>query len=139
MGDREFAELGEQECLELIAPGGIGRIGYTGKYGPAVLPVNYAVQGGEIVFRTSQDGALDQDLRTGISGADYRVAFEVDSFDTAARRGWSVLVQGPVRHVSADDADAARASGVESWAAGERELFVRITPARVTGRRVGSA
>lgn len=35
--------------------------------------------------------------------------------------------------------EAARQAGVESWAPGDRELFVRIAPSRVTGRRVGPA
>jgi len=139
MADRVFEELGEEECLALIAPGGIGRIAYTGRFGPAVLPVNYALQDGGIVFRTAAHGALDEDLRTGIADADYRVAFEIDSFDLDARQGWSVLVQGPARHVAEDETDEARASGVQSWAPGERELFVRITPTRITGRRVAIA
>jgi nitroimidazol reductase NimA-like FMN-containing flavoprotein (pyridoxamine 5'-phosphate oxidase superfamily) len=141
MADRVFEELGEQECLALIAPGGIGRIAYTGRYGPAVLPVNFALSDGEIFFRTAAHGALAEDLQTGITGADYRVAFEIDSFDIDARLGWSVLVQGPARHVSGDDeADqAARASGVEPWVPNGRDLFVRIRPVRVTGRRISPA
>jgi hypothetical protein len=67
------------------------------------------------------------------------VAFEIDDIDNAARRGWSVLVQGPAHHVTGADQDAVRAAGVESWAPGDRELFVRIVPTRVTGRRVGPA
>ena len=34
---------------------------------------------------------------------------------------------------------AAEQSGVEAWPAGERELFVRIVPSRVTGRRTNPA
>ncbi|MFG1969058.1 pyridoxamine 5'-phosphate oxidase family protein [Nonomuraea fuscirosea] len=29
------------ECLRLIAPGGIGRVAFSGSHGPTVLPVNY--------------------------------------------------------------------------------------------------
>lgn len=139
MADRVLEELGEEECLRLIAPGGIGRIAYLGRFGPAVLPVNFRVQGGAIVFRTAENGPLDEDLRTGIAGADYKVAFEIDDIDLAARRGWSVLVQGPAHHVTAAEQDEVRAAGVESWAPGDRELFVRIVPSRITGRRVGAA
>ncbi len=139
MADRVIEELDENECLELVSPGGIGRIAYVGRFGPAVLPVNYKVQDGAIVFRTAENGPLDEDLRTGIADADYKVAFEIDDIDTAARRGWSVLVQGPAHHVTGADEDAVRAAGVESWAPGDRELFVRIVPTRVTGRRVGPA
>ena len=139
MPDRRFEELAEEQCLALIAPGGIGRIAYASRFGPAVLPVNYALQDGAIVFRTAENGPLDEDLRTGITGADYRVAFEIDSFEPGTRQGWSVLIQGPAHHVTEDGADAVRATGVESWAPGERELFVRIAPAWITGRRVGPA
>jgi nitroimidazol reductase NimA-like FMN-containing flavoprotein (pyridoxamine 5'-phosphate oxidase superfamily) len=139
MADRAIEELDENECLELICPGGIGRIAYVGRFGPAVLPVNYKLQDGAIVFRTAESGPLDEDLRTGITDADYRVAFEIDEIDPAARRGWSVLIQGPAHHVSASEQDSVRDAGVESWAPGERELFVRIVPSRITGRRVGAA
>src|ERR1700761_3646086 len=139
MGDRVMEELNEDECLTLIAPGGIGRIAYVGRFGPAVLPVNYRLQDGAIVFRTAQSGPLDEDLRTGITDADYKVAFEIDKIDAAARQGWSVLVQGPAHPVTGAEQDAVRRAGVESWAPGNRELFVRIIPSRITGRRVGPA
>jgi nitroimidazol reductase NimA-like FMN-containing flavoprotein (pyridoxamine 5'-phosphate oxidase superfamily) len=65
------------------------------------------------------------------------VAFEVDHIDTDTREGWSVLIQGDAHHV---DTEAERASvlaaGLESWAGGEREHFLRIFPVRITGRRL---
>jgi nitroimidazol reductase NimA-like FMN-containing flavoprotein (pyridoxamine 5'-phosphate oxidase superfamily) len=139
MADRVIEELDQDQCLNLISPGGIGRIAYTGRFGPAVLPVNYTLQGGTVVFRTAEHGPLDEDLRTGIADADYKVAFEIDDIDPAARQGWSVLIQGPAHHVTGDEEEAVRQTGVESWAPGDRELFVRIVPSRVTGRRVGLA
>jgi nitroimidazol reductase NimA-like FMN-containing flavoprotein (pyridoxamine 5'-phosphate oxidase superfamily) len=139
MGDRVMEELDVNECLRLIGPGGIGRIGYVGRFGPTVLPVNYKLRGGAIVFRTAANGPLDGDLRTGIADADYKVAFEIDDIDPAAGRGWSVLVQGPAHHVAGAELDVVRVAGIEPWAPGDRELFVRIVPSRVTGRRVGPA
>jgi nitroimidazol reductase NimA-like FMN-containing flavoprotein (pyridoxamine 5'-phosphate oxidase superfamily) len=134
---RVLEELDEAECLRLIASGGIGRIGFSGRYGPTVMPVNYQLYDGSIVFRTAQDSATDEDLRTGIANAEYKVAFEIDDFDTAARTGWSVLIQGSAHHV---ESEAERASvagaGVDPWPGGDRELFLRITPMRITGRRV---
>ena len=41
MPDRTITELDEAESLKLISPGGIGRIAYLSRFGPAVLPVNY--------------------------------------------------------------------------------------------------
>lgn len=129
--------LGEEECLRLISSGGIGRIGFSGRFGPAVLPVNYALHQGAIVFRTGQDSPLGEDLRTGIAHAYYKVAFEVDAIDLAAREGWSVLIQGDAQPVDSEDERAGLlAAGVEPWPAGEKELFVRIIPTSITGRRI---
>src|ERR1022692_2530247 len=103
MADRTITELDEAESLQLIAHGGIGRIAYESRFGPAVLPVNYQWHDGAIVFRTAQHSALDEDLQTGIAGGEYKVAIE---------------------------------AGVEPWPAGDRELFVRIIPTHITGRRI---
>jgi nitroimidazol reductase NimA-like FMN-containing flavoprotein (pyridoxamine 5'-phosphate oxidase superfamily) len=132
-------ELSEEQCLDLVSGGGIGRIAYTSRFGPAVLPVNYVLQDGAIVFRTAEHGPLDEDLRTGITGAEYKVAFEIDSIDLATQQGWSVLIQGPAHHVTSAEEDVVRGAGVEPWAPGPKELFVRIVPSRITGRRVGPA
>ena len=48
-----ITKLMPTECLRLIAPGGIGRIGFGTTSGPVVLPVNFAVVAGTIVVRTS--------------------------------------------------------------------------------------
>ena len=139
MADRVIEELDEDQCLALISGGGIGRIAYTSRFGPAVLPVNYAWRDGAVVFRTAANSPLDEDLRTGITDADYRVAFEIDNIDPGAQQGWSVLIQGPAHHVTGAGADEVRQTGVEPWAPGDRELFVQIVPSRITGRRVGPA
>jgi nitroimidazol reductase NimA-like FMN-containing flavoprotein (pyridoxamine 5'-phosphate oxidase superfamily) len=129
--------LDEAECLRLISPGGVGRIAFVGSYDLTVLPVNYRLVNGTILFRTTEGALTEEDLRTGISHGEYRVAFEVDHLDEAAREGWSVLVRGPAHHLDADDeVEAARLAGVQPWAVGERNHFIRITPVRVTGRRV---
>ena len=140
MPDDTLQILDEAECRRLIEPGGIGRLVFAGRYDLTVLPVNYKMHDGAILFRTAQDSAMDEDLRTGISHAEFRVAFEVDEFDQQAREGWSVLVQGPAHHVdSAEERADALAAGVEPWPGGEREHFIRITPARITGRRIRRA
>ena len=140
MADRVIEELDEAESLRLIAPGGVGRIAYASRFGPAVLPVNYKWHDGAIVFRTARHSAMDEDLQTGIAGGDYVVAFEIDEIDVSGRQGWSVLIHGPAQHVEAEaERQAAVAAGVEPWPAGERELFIRIVPHRVTGRRIKPA
>jgi nitroimidazol reductase NimA-like FMN-containing flavoprotein (pyridoxamine 5'-phosphate oxidase superfamily) len=132
--------LDEAECQGLIGAGGVGRIGYTGRFGPTILPVNYVLHEGTILFRTGQHSPLGEDLRTGIEHAESKVAFEIDETSAATREGWSVLVQGSAHLV---DSETERASivqsGVEPWAGGEKELFVRVIPSRITGRRIRRA
>jgi nitroimidazol reductase NimA-like FMN-containing flavoprotein (pyridoxamine 5'-phosphate oxidase superfamily) len=140
MSDRTIETLDEDECLRLISRGGIGRIAYSSRFGPAVLPVNYKLHDGAILFRTTQHGPLDEDLQTGIADADYVVAFEIDELDISERTGWSVLIHGPAHRVESEaDRKSVEQAGVEPWPDGDRELFVRIVPSRVTGRRIRPA
>jgi nitroimidazol reductase NimA-like FMN-containing flavoprotein (pyridoxamine 5'-phosphate oxidase superfamily) len=140
MADATIEELGEDECLQLIARGGVGRIAYQSRFGPAVLPVNYMLHEGAVLFRTAQHSPLDEDLQTGITDAEYRVAFEIDDIDIAGRQGWSVLIQGSAHRVETEaERVSAMEAGVEPWPSGQRELFVRIVPARITGRRIRPA
>jgi nitroimidazol reductase NimA-like FMN-containing flavoprotein (pyridoxamine 5'-phosphate oxidase superfamily) len=133
-------EMDEAECMRLLSLGVIGRLAFVGRYDLTVLPVNYRLVDGAILFRTAQDSLTGEDLRTGIAHAEYKVAFEVDDLNEATREGWSVLVQGPAHHMdSAAEQAAALAAGVETWPAGEKDHFIRITPARVTGRRIRRA
>ena|SRR5580704_10994474 len=140
MSDRKIEHLDQDECLRLISPGGIGRIGYQSRYGPVILPVNYKLHDGVVVFRTAEHNSLDEDLQTGIAGGEFKVAFEIDEFDLTARSGWSVLVRGSAHRVRpGSERESAEATGVEPWPGGERELFMSITPTtsgHVTGRRI---
>ena len=130
-------QLDEQECIRLISPGGVGRIAFTGRYGLSIFPVNYKMHDGSVVFRTVGDSPFGEDLRTGIQYAEYRVAFEIDDVDLAVQEGWSVLILGPAHHMDTS-AERALASqiGVDAWPGGRREDYIRITPARMTGRRI---
>ena len=129
--------LDEAECLRLISPGGIGRIVYMGRYGLTVLPVNYKLHDGAIMFRTAQDSPTGEDLQTGIAHAEYNVAFEIDEIDPVRREGWSVVIHGPAHQMTTDAERASvEESGVVPWPGGEKEHAIRITPSRITGRRL---
>jgi nitroimidazol reductase NimA-like FMN-containing flavoprotein (pyridoxamine 5'-phosphate oxidase superfamily) len=137
MSDVVLEQLDEAECLRLIGPGGIGRLVFAGRNDLTVLPVNYKLHNGTVLFRTAQYGSTEEDLRTGIDDAEYRVAFEVDDIDQEAREGWSVLLQGPAHHLDSESERAEVAAlGVVPWVDGDRQHFIRITPARITGRRI---
>lgn len=130
-------ELTEAESLHLIEQAEIGRIGFSGRYGPIILPVNYKIVEGSVVFRTAVGSPLGEDLRTGIAHAEYKVAFEIDMLDPVDRTGWSVLIQGAAHHLDDEQERAVvERAGIEPWAGGERDQFVRIKPTAISGRRI---
>jgi nitroimidazol reductase NimA-like FMN-containing flavoprotein (pyridoxamine 5'-phosphate oxidase superfamily) len=126
-----FRELSRQECMRLLAKAPVGRIVHTRHALPAVLPVNFALDDGAVVLRTS----ADSELVRAIDGA--VVAFEADDVDAAAHSGWSVVVTGRAAVVT-DPAECARLSRTapRSWVPAPREAFVRVESELVTGREL---
>ena len=130
-GARDLRTLSPAECFDLLEPGGVGRVGFAAADGIMILPVNFAVTRKTIVFRTAPDTLL-------AVYADGRVSFQADHLDEAVRAGWSVLVHGHAHKVT-DEREVSRleeGTNLEPWAAGSRDVYVRITPARISGRRL---
>jgi nitroimidazol reductase NimA-like FMN-containing flavoprotein (pyridoxamine 5'-phosphate oxidase superfamily) len=128
---RVLRTLSPAECVELLEPGGVGRVGFNSANGIVILPVNFAVTGRTIIFRTAPDTLLSL-------YADARVSFETDRYDEANREGWSVLIQGHAHRVSDEREEKlleAR-THLEPWVPAGRDVYVRITPTRISGRRI---
>jgi nitroimidazol reductase NimA-like FMN-containing flavoprotein (pyridoxamine 5'-phosphate oxidase superfamily) len=130
-GERLLRTLSPAECFALLEPGGVGRVGFTAAEGIMVLPVNFAVAGKAIVFRTAPDTLL-------ALYADSQVSFEVDHLDETVREGWSVLVHGRAHKVTDERQVKQLEHGtrLQPWAAGARDVYVRIAPAQISGRRL---
>ena len=121
------------ESYRLLGPRGIGRIAFGTSSGLTVLPVNYAVTDRTIVIRTGS-GSL-------IGGhGDGPVSFEADHFDLELGQGWSVLVRGEAHRVlqPGELRNLREDCDLRPWPAGEHDLFVRIVPGQITGRRIRS-
>jgi nitroimidazol reductase NimA-like FMN-containing flavoprotein (pyridoxamine 5'-phosphate oxidase superfamily) len=135
---RVIENLDEEECLRLLGATQVGRLAYTGRQGPSVLPVVYKMHEGSIIFHPLQGTFTEEDLRTGIAHAEYQVTFEIDQIDPLARWGWGVQVVGSAHHV---DTEAERASIVGAgadpfpWAEAEAAPLMRVKPIHVRGRR----
>ena len=122
-------KLSPDECLDLLEPGGVGRIGFSSTDGIMMLPVNFAVMAKAIIFRTAPDTLL-------ALYADTQVSFQADHLDEALHEGWSVLVQGRA-HTVTDERQVKHLQDrthLQPWAAGARDVYIRITPTRITGR-----
>jgi nitroimidazol reductase NimA-like FMN-containing flavoprotein (pyridoxamine 5'-phosphate oxidase superfamily) len=130
-GQPVLQSLTSEECFDLLSPGGVGRVAITTADGPVVLPVNYAMVGRTVIFRTAPDTLLAGYL-------DCLAGFEVDGLDEALSHGWSVLVTGRAVRVTSDAEvrHLERFAGVRPWASGARDVYVRIIPHKITGRRI---
>ena len=129
--DEGLELLSEDEARELLAMGGVGRVGLTIGALPAIFPVNYQVIDGAILFRTAPGS------KTSAATAGAVVAFEVDDYQASDRTGWSVLAVGQAElvhdlHLTFRVLDA----HLEPFADGKRSHIVRIEPTFISGRRI---
>ena len=125
--------LSDQECLELLASRHFGRLAFTAEGWPLILPVNYVFQDPSIIVRTGPGAKLEEAPLT-------VVAFEVDEADPEGLWGWSVCAKGPPFDITdARDAysRALRRLPVRPWAPGDKANWLKISVARLSGRRFG--
>ena len=126
----ELKEIDRPGCLELLASGQIGRVVYTEAAMPAAHPVNYLLDGEEVVFRTGEGAKLAAASRGVVVG------FQADEIDVERRSGWSVLAVGEAYEIL----DPARLSELADrlptpWAPrSHRTLCISIPLQRLTGR-----
>lgn len=119
------------ESLELMASVPIGRVVFTDRALPAVQPVNFVLDGADVVFRTTPGSKLAAATRGAI------VAFEADDFDSDKRTGWSVTIIGRARRVlDPEERAVVERLPLDSWAPGPRDHYVRIEAGLVVGRRL---
>jgi nitroimidazol reductase NimA-like FMN-containing flavoprotein (pyridoxamine 5'-phosphate oxidase superfamily) len=125
--------LSAQECHALLAASRVGRVLVSLDAMPAAFPVNYAVLGDDVVFRTAPGTKLSAAVEHTVLG------FEVDDVDFVHRCGWSVLAVGMSRVVT-DEREIAELDGLEldSWWSLPFARYVRIEAQRISGRRVAA-
>ena len=123
--------LSPEEALTRLRRGGqkVGRLVVGLPEGPAVFPLNFAVDGDAIVFRTQVGTKLTAITRS-------LATFEVDDLD-ASGNGWAVTFEGLAQEVLDSDPAALQArmamTAVDTWPGGDRPHVVRITAYRVHG------
>jgi uncharacterized protein len=134
--DREGLEiLHLGDCFLLLGSVPVGRIGFLTGGEVVILPVNFLVDGQDVVFRTAVGSKLSS-----IDVGRY-VGFEADFYDAAAGTGWSIVVNGLAEVIDSEE-EAARLDtlGLSSWGVGASgRVWVRIRPSSITGRRIAAA
>ncbi|HET9611895.1 MAG TPA: pyridoxamine 5'-phosphate oxidase family protein [Acidimicrobiales bacterium] len=131
-GGRTWLEhVGVDECWRLLASTPVGRLGVLNDSAPEIYPVNHAVDGRTIVFRTDPGCMLRAIDRSPA------VCFQVDGLDPEDETGWSVLVKGRAAEV-ADEVEQRRLAELplRYWSIGEKVHWVRVMAHEVTGRRI---
>ena len=121
------ASLTREECWELLKREEFGRLAYTLDGEAAIVPINYAVDDGRLVFRTAQGSKLSAVLRGGT------VAFEID--DIGSEWASSVIVRGSAAELPEEEARWADQLRLRPWIRSEKQHVAAITPSEMSGLR----
>jgi nitroimidazol reductase NimA-like FMN-containing flavoprotein (pyridoxamine 5'-phosphate oxidase superfamily) len=124
----EILHLGD--CFLRLESVPVGRIGFVSGDEVVMLPVKFAVDGQDVVFRTGAGSKLST-----VEVGQY-VGFEADSYDQATGTGWSVVVSGLAEIVEAAEVARLETLGLPSWPGPDGYTWVRIRPVTITGRSI---
>jgi nitroimidazol reductase NimA-like FMN-containing flavoprotein (pyridoxamine 5'-phosphate oxidase superfamily) len=89
-----FQTMTSDECRRLLAAGNIGRVAISAGALPMVLPVQYTLQGDQLLLRTPGHHEVSEAIDGQVIG------FEADEIDLELGVGWCVSVTGTVHVVS---------------------------------------
>lgn len=120
--------LSVEDCWQLLREQEFGRLAYVADGLPSIVPLNYAVDGEQLVFRTAEGTKLTSLL------ADAHVAFEVDQVDDENETGSSVVVRGEARLLALEEELRLEQVGLRPWLRGDKAIIVAIRPTEITGR-----
>jgi uncharacterized protein len=85
--DEDGSLIPEPECWELLASASVGRIALSIRALPAILPVQYYLDGHTLAVCLGHRELPERTLNA-------VVAFAADAIEPQTRSGWSVQVQG---------------------------------------------
>ena len=127
----QLEALDVDECRQLLAGRHVGRLAYCTDSGPRIVPMNYALAGNTLVFRTGQDTEASRHLPGSL------VAFEVDEIDEFLEAAWSVVVQAQAELVPPETLRLLNLSQFpQPWASGDRSMVLQLSLDAVSGRRI---
>ena len=127
MNDEHTVEMSEDECWAELSAQEFGRLAHMLGDELHLVPVNYAVEGRTLLFRTAEGSKL-----LGIV-MNPQVVFEIDQYDE--EHAMSVVVRGTARVLEEDEEHRAETVPLRPWVAPPKYNVVEITPTRLSGRR----
>jgi hypothetical protein len=123
---RRLTELSRPESLRLLGDVPVGRIVYTVRALPAIVPVCHLVDNGMVVVRTHLGGECAGSV----------VAYQADAIDMRDRLGWTVTVTGVARRILDPDEIEYYADRLPPLVPADAIETIRIYPEIVTGARL---
>ena len=118
--------LSHEECWKLLRAAQFGRLAYRLGEEVNLVPVNYAVDGDTLLFRTAEGDKL-----LGIV-MNPDVVFEID--DHTQLHAHSVIVRGTARRLEEDEERRADVIGLRPWLGTLKYNVVEIRPTSLSGR-----
>lgn len=124
-------DLDDEECRHLLGTTPIGRLGFTDRALPMILPAHYTVREPEVVLASLPDSKVNAAARATI------VAFETDHYDPGRQEGWCVSLVGPSRLIcDPDEVSALDGLDFAPWTGDPRQHYIGIRIAMLRGRRL---
>ena len=126
MSDEVVTDLTPEECWQMLRDEEFGRLAYRLVDEIHITPINYAVDGDTLLFRTAEGNKL----LAVVMGSE--VAFEIDRYGEESAR--SVVVRGVARLLPEDEAHRAENVPLRPWVPTLKYNVVEIQPKVVSGR-----
>ena len=126
--DSPVTILDTDKAWDLLAGQRLGRLAVRSDVGLDIFPVNYAVDGESLVFRTAEGTKLSSLTAYSL------VTFEIDSWTEEV--GYSVILKGHAAPIT-DPAEIARAESLKlkPWVPTVKTTFVRIAVSEISARK----
>ncbi|HYN30805.1 MAG TPA: pyridoxamine 5'-phosphate oxidase family protein [Dermatophilaceae bacterium] len=118
--------LDREACWDMLRAHSFARIGYVLRGEVRIVPINYAVSGDRLVFRTADDSKFYA------LSANEHVGFELDEVGQDTAR--SVIARGRA-HLLEDESEVAEATAtLHPWVPTEKRRVVAIEMTHLSGR-----
>jgi nitroimidazol reductase NimA-like FMN-containing flavoprotein (pyridoxamine 5'-phosphate oxidase superfamily) len=121
-----ITELTPEQCWEMLRAEEFGRLAFRLVDEVHITPINYAVDGETLLFRTAEGNKL-----LGVVMGS-QVAFEIDRYGEDTAR--SVVIRGTARLLPEDEAHRADNLRLRPWVPTLKYNVVEISPTVVSGR-----
>ncbi len=126
MSEYEPRRMSEEEAWEMLHAQEFGRLAFHLADEVHITPVNYAVDGERLIFRTAEGSKL-----LGVT-MNHDVAFEIDEYNDEHAR--SVIVRGRAHELRGHEAEATDQLPLRPWVGTTKVNIIAIDVDEISGR-----